>query len=324
MDYWRGELRAEKSFLRFATFVSLFPQLVAGPIERASTLLPQLAERPRLSVDRFASGAGLFLTGLFKKVALADYLALYVDEVFSLPERYGAASLVFATVFFAWQIYFDFSGYSDMARGIARAFGFELMLNFRRPYLARSLSEFWLRWHISLSTWFRDYVYIPLGGNRGGALRAYRNLWITFLISGFWHGASWRFVVWGAIHALALCLQRGLESSTLYRRLVPAFVKCAGVFCVVCCAWVFFRAANWADAMIVFDRVLHWEGGEFDVPILGLLWIALAWAYQAASESRVARYLEMSLVQISLATLALIYLVVISTSSGGAFIYFQF
>ncbi|MGD2123349.1 MAG: MBOAT family O-acyltransferase, partial [Gemmatimonadota bacterium] len=166
IDFYRGKIQRERSFIRYATFVSLFPQLVAGPVERASNLLPQLRRRLTISRHDVADGISLFVVGLFKKVALADYLALYVDRAYDVPELASGTALLFATFAFGWQIYFDFSGYTDMARGIGRLIGVRLMLNFNNPYLATGLGDFWKRWHISLSTWFRDYVYIPLGGNR--------------------------------------------------------------------------------------------------------------------------------------------------------------
>ncbi|MCH7688247.1 MAG: MBOAT family protein, partial [Planctomycetes bacterium] len=183
IDFYRGQIEREKSFVRFAAFVSLFPQLVAGPIERARQLLPQLHRFPKITTQDVTDGMSLFVVGLFKKVALADYLGMYVDPIYATPDRYGSPALMLATFAFAWQIYFDFSGYTDMARGVARAMGIRLMLNFNNPYLATSLGDFWSRWHISLSTWFRDYVYIPLGGNRIGGLMTYRNLLLTMVIS---------------------------------------------------------------------------------------------------------------------------------------------
>ena len=190
IDFYLGKVPRERNPLRFATFVCFFPQLMAGPIERAKHLLPQLQEAPPFRVGNLTDGLSLFLVGLFKKLALANYLSFYVERIYDNPARQGAAALVLATFAFAWQIFFDFSGYTDMARGVARMMGFQLILNFNNPYLAGGLGEFWSRWHISLSTWFRDYVYIPLGGSRRGTLLTYRNLFITFLVSGIWHGTT--------------------------------------------------------------------------------------------------------------------------------------
>ena len=211
IDFYRGRVERERDFIRFAAFVSFFPQLMAGPIERASHLLPQFHQFPTIRLQNITDGLSLFLVGLFKKLALANYLSYYVERVYDNPKAYGAPALVMATVAFAWQIFFDFSGYTDMARGIARFMGFRLMLNFNNPYLATGLGDFWGRWHISLSTWFRDYLYIPLGGNQEGAFKTYRNLFITFFISGIWHGAAWTFVIWGLLHAFGVMVTRGLE-----------------------------------------------------------------------------------------------------------------
>ena len=191
IDFYLGNVPRERNFLRFATFVCFFPQLMAGPIERAKHLLPQFRQFPEIRLQNFTDGASLFLVGLFKKLALANYLSFYVERVYDNPKAFGAPALILATVAFGWQIFFDFSGYTDMARGVAKLMGFNLILNFNNPYLATGIGEFWSRWHISLSSWFRDYVYIPLGGNRGGAFLTYRNLFITFFISGIWHGANW-------------------------------------------------------------------------------------------------------------------------------------
>ncbi len=213
IDFYLGNVPRERNFLRFATFVCFFPQLMAGPIERAKHLLPQFREFPAVRLQNFTDGASLFLVGLFKKLALANYLSFYVERVYDNPRAFGAPALMMATFAFAWQIFFDFSGYTDMARGVAKLMGFNLILNFNNPYLATGLGDFWSRWHISLSTWFRDYVYIPLGGNKRGSFITYRNLFLTFFISGIWHGANWTFVIWGTLHGLGVLTTRGLERS---------------------------------------------------------------------------------------------------------------
>lgn len=202
LDIYFGKLQPTKNWIEFFVFISFFPQLVAGPIERASNLLPQFQSERKFDFNNATHGICLIAYGLFKKMVVADILSLYVDKVFGIPELYNSISCILATFFFSIQIYCDFSGYSDCARGIARLFGFELMLNFNRPYLAHSFIDFWRRWHISLSTWFKDYVYIPLGGNRVGFIKLIRNVWVVFLLSGLWHGAAWTFVIWGGIHAL--------------------------------------------------------------------------------------------------------------------------
>ncbi len=241
IDAYRGTIRTERSFVRFLTFVSFFPQLVAGPIERAGNLLPQLQRTPRITRQDITDGLSLFLVGFFKKVALADYLAHYVDLVYGNPGRFQAAALVLATVAFGWQIYFDFSGYTDMARGLAQVMGFHMMLNFNNPYTATGLGDFWNRWHISLSTWFKDYLYFPLGGSRGGTYRTYRNMFITMVVSGIWHGAAWTFVIWGGLHAVGRCLSREVEQTYFYKERIPRLVKQMLVFTFVTFTWIFFR-----------------------------------------------------------------------------------
>ncbi len=308
IDFYRGHIQREESFVRFAAYVALFPQLVAGPIERASHLLPQLRKEPQLRLQDLTDGASLFIVGLFKKVALANYLGQYVDKVYVVPDQYGSPALMLATFAFAWQIYFDFSGYTDMARGVGRAFGFRFMLNFNHPYLATGLGDFWSRWHISLSTWFRDYVYTPLGGNRRGTLTLYRNLFLTFVISGFWHGAAWTFIIWGGLHALVICVTRRLERSTWYKSRVPRMLKMLWVFLFVCLAWVFFRAESLEDAMTILTRIFSgpWEDPGF--PILALVLVALVWLYQYLHETRWRFIVENSLVKIALVVVMLLYL----------------
>lgn len=323
IDFYLGKIPRERNFLRFATFVCFFPQLMAGPIERAKQMLPQFQRAPAFRLENLTDGASLFLVGLFKKVALANYLALFVDRVYDNPANFGATPLVLATVAFAWQIFFDFSGYTDMARGIARMLGFRLVLNFNNPYLASGLGDFWQRWHISLSTWFRDYVYIPLGGNRSGAAMTYRNLLIVFLVSGIWHGSAWTFAIWGLLHAAGVMLTRELERSKFYRDRVPLLLKQAWVFLYVCFAWIFFRASSLSDALLIVRRIF---GGAWTSPQIPALMIAMAgfvWLYQWLYESRFRNLLAYSPVRVALAASMILYLGLCS-SGGKAFIYFQF
>lgn len=323
IDFYFGKAKRERNFLRFATFVCFFPQLMAGPIERARHLLPQFRSPPPLRLLDFTDGMSLFLVGLFKKLALANFLARYVDQVYDTPGAYDATALTLATVAFAWQIFFDFSGYTDMARGLAKMMGFNLILNFNNPYLATGLGDFWARWHISLSTWFRDYVYIPLGGSRRGSLITYRNLFITFLISGIWHGAAWTFVIWGVLHAAGIMLTRELERSAFYREQVPAIFKRIWVFAYVCFAWIFFRAPSVNDAMMIVKRIFTevWRRPQMPALMMGL--ILMVWAYQFMYESRLRGLLRLSAVRVSLAVCMMLYICLCS-SGGGSFIYFQF
>jgi alginate O-acetyltransferase complex protein AlgI len=323
IDFYFERVERERNFLRFATFVCFFPQLMAGPIERARHLLPQFRQFPPVQLRNFTDGISLFLVGLFKKLALANYLAFYVDRVYENPGAFGAPALMLATFAFAWQIFFDFSGYTDMARGVARMLGFNLILNFNNPYLADGLADFWSRWHISLSTWFRDYVYIPLGGNRGGALNTYRNLFVTFLLSGIWHGANWTFLIWGGLHGFGVMTTRELERSAFYRDRVPRLLKQAGVFVFVCFTWIFFRAESLTEARLIVCRIFTSAWADPQIPALMLALVAVVWLYQFLYESRHREILRSSFVRVGAAALMVIYLFLCS-AGGGAFIYFQF
>ena len=256
IDVYRGNIKAEKHFGIFATFVSFFPQLVAGPIERTNNLLPQIKSKKDFNYDLAMEGARRILLGFFKKMAVADVVAVYVDAAYGNLLQCTGLDLFFAIFFFTVQIYCDFSGYSDIAIGTAKLFGINLMTNFASPYFATSVKEFWSRWHISLSTWFRDYVYIPLGGSRCSKTRNYANVMITFLVSGLWHGANWTFVLWGGIHGLAQVLEKafGLEKGNKGRtgKVFSWFI----VFLFCNLAWVFFRADSFSDAVYVIQHAL--------------------------------------------------------------------
>jgi D-alanyl-lipoteichoic acid acyltransferase DltB (MBOAT superfamily) len=326
IDAYRGAIKTERSFVRFLTFVSFFPQLVAGPIERASNLLPQLRKTPTITRADLADGLSLFLVGFFKKVALADYLGRYVDPVYRDPGMADAPALLLATAAFAWQIYFDFSGYTDMARGIARTMGFRLMLNFNNPYTATGLGDFWARWHISLSTWFKDYLYFPLGGNRRGKVRTYGNMIVTMLISGIWHGAAWTFVVWGLLHALGRCLTRELEQTPFYKQRVPTFLKQIAVLAFVTVGWVFFRAVTLDDAWLILTRIFTAAWTDPNMPLLMMGLVLSVWVYQLlfTSDWWRSRVLELAPVRVGLVVFMVVYLAVVAQPSTKAFIYFQF
>jgi alginate O-acetyltransferase complex protein AlgI len=264
IDVYYGRIQAEKHLGIFALFVTFFPQLVAGPIERAGNLLNQLKTEHKFDYERAASGARLMAWGFFKKVVIADRLAVFVNEVYNKPGEYEGIPLILATLFFAFQIYCDFSGYSDIAIGAARIMGFQLMENFRSPYFATSIKDFWNRWHISLSTWFRDYLYLPLGGNRVVKWRWYYNLFIVFLVSGIWHGANWTFIIWGALHGIYLVIgnatieERGKLTDLLRLNRLPKLHKLLQVlttFSLVCIAWVFFRANTLTDAWYILTHM---------------------------------------------------------------------
>jgi D-alanyl-lipoteichoic acid acyltransferase DltB (MBOAT superfamily) len=324
-DCYRGTIKAERSLVRFATFVAFFPKLLAGPIERASRFLPQVAggaKRPTAS--DLSDGLSLFVVGLFKKVALADYLALYVGKVYAAPGSFDGLTLATATFAFAWSIYFDFSGYTDMARGVARALGFDIALNFNNPYLATGLGDFWNRWHISLSSWFKDYLYIPLGGNRKGRLNTYRNMLVTMLVAGLWHGAAWTFVIWGLLHAVGRFVTRELERTQVYRERVPKWVKQLWVFVFVMFCWVFFRASNLSDALLIVRRIFSAGLGDprFPVAVLGLC--LLVWAYQFWYESKATRLLEWAPVRVGATVYMVLHLLLFTGGSTQPFVYLQF
>ena len=249
IDIALGKLKPTRDWVEFFVFISFFPQLVAGPIERATNLLPQFQKVRTFDFDAATHGICLLVYGLFKKMVVADTLALYVDRAFLVPELFSSVTCIMGAFFFSIQIYCDFSGYSDCARGIARLFGFKLMINFDRPYLSSSFIDFWRRWHISLSTWFKDYVYIPLGGNRKGFATLVRNVWIVFLLSGLWHGAAWTFLIWGALHAFYqtcdLLKRRFWGVSADKDWCNKLFHICIVNICVVF-AWIFFRANDFA------------------------------------------------------------------------------
>ena len=267
IDVYRKEMQPTKSFIDFAAFVTFFPQLVAGPIERASHLLPQFYKHRTFDYQNAVDGVKLIIWGMFKKVVVADNCAFFVNTIFENPEAYSSGELFVGMVFFAFQIYGDFSGYSDMAIGISKLFGFDLMVNFKFPYFSRDIAEFWRRWHISLSTWFRDYIYIPLGGSKGTQGLQIRNVMIIFLVSGFWHGANWTYVAWGLFHALLFLplLLFNVNRSHLITKSYGwlDFAKIGVTFLVVCIGWVFFRADSITDA---FQYLAH----LFELKSLGL------------------------------------------------------
>ena len=272
IDIYRKEIEPTKSVFAFFTFVAFFPQLVAGPIERAKRLLPQF-EKPRKFNYKFASnGAKLILIGFFKKMVIADNAARLVDVVYNDPSNYVGFPMLVATIFFAFQIYCDFSGYSDIAVGSAKLMGFNLINNFNKPYFATSINDFWRRWHISLSTWFRDYVYIPLGGNRKNRLKTYINILITFTISGLWHGANWTFVVWGAFHGIMLIINKLINDIKYNFKFIsiecPYLLKVTITFIVTCFAWIFFRANSLNDAIFIINNMFIDTEDYFNLLIL--------------------------------------------------------
>ncbi len=270
-DVYRGRVQPETNLRVFATYIAFFPQLVAGPIERAPRLLPQFHKYFQFDYDRVVSGLRLVLWGVFKKVVIADRVAVYVNGVYNDVHVYSGQHYVIATFFFTFQIYCDFSGYSDIAIGSARILGFDLMENFRQPYFALSIREFWRRWHISLSTWFRDYVYIPLGGNQVVLLRQLLNLMVVFVVSGLWHGANWTFVVWGILHGGFVVVEtiyiRWDGRPRLRQGKVITIWQWLITFIAVCFTWIFFRANSLDDAWHIITHLFEFGKAQLVLPV---------------------------------------------------------
>ena len=258
VDVYKGSAQPARSLLDYAVFVTFFPRLVAGPIMRASQFLPQLYRGLQFSRDNFLAGAQLFAQGLIKKIVVADAVAYLVDAVYDNPDMFSSSTIYLAIFAYSIQIYFDFSGYSDMACGVAKMLGFDLAVNFDFPYISQSITEFWRRWHISLSSWLRDYLYISLGGNRAGEVRTYVNLMLTMLIGGLWHGASWNFVFWGGLHGAYLVLEKlfGKNTQVAQRHDLYSWLKSLSVFFVVSITWIFFRSPSLDVTRVIFNKIM--------------------------------------------------------------------
>ena len=275
IDVYRNQLKPTKDIVAFAAFVSFFPQLVAGPIERATNLLPQFYKKREFDYTNAVDGLRQILWGLFKKVVIADNCAVYANMIFNDSVDYSGSTLLLGAIFFTFQIYGDFSGYSDIAIGTSRLFGFNLMQNFAFPYFSRDIAEFWRRWHISLSTWFRDYLYIPIGGSRGGTLMKIRNTFIIFIVSGFWHGANWTFIVWGALNAIyflpLLLSNRNRNNMSIIAegRMLPSIKELIAVFStffLTVLAWIFFRSSDVSQAFSILNEIFSLS--LFSLPML--------------------------------------------------------
>lgn len=269
LDIYFRRLSPTHSLLDFALFVAFFPQLVAGPIERASRLLPQLRGPFRPTQAQIHQGIVLIISGLFRKVMIGDTAGRYVDHLFAQPEAYASIELICGVMLFSVQIYADFSGYSRIARGTARLLGVELMQNFAEPYFSRNITEFWRRWHISLSSWLRDYLYIPLGGNRKGNIRTYLNLMVTMLLGGLWHGAGWNFVIWGGLHGAYLAIHRAWRNRVVRRKSLSQLtfspgllLQIMGTYLLVCATWFFFRATDLETVHVFWGKLIYWESSE--------------------------------------------------------------
>lgn len=259
IDVHRGKIEVENDFIKLALYISFFPQLVAGPIVRASDFLPQLYQNRTVTTENIKSGIQIFAFGMLKKIVIADHLSVFVDDVFSKPVAFHWATILLAVVSYSLQIYFDFSGYSDMAIGCAKCLGYDFNRNFNLPYISQNVTEFWNRWHISLSTWLKEYLYIPLGGNRKGTLRRYINLFLTMLLGGLWHGANWTFVFWGGLNGLALCADKLLPRKK--RGTVLQILNILLTFSFISFTWIFFRAESFSVAWTVIKRIVTLQKG---------------------------------------------------------------
>lgn len=330
IDVYRGQTPAERNLFTYALFVSFFPQLVAGPIERSTNLMQQFKQNHSFSYENVMSGLRLMLWGYFLKLVLADRCALYVDPVFNNVPYHNGGSFLLASLFFPFQIYGDFAGYSLTAIGAAKVMGFSLMENFRRPYFATTVTDFWHRWHISLSTWFKDYLYIPLGGNRVGRLRGYFNIMTTFIVSGIWHGANWTFIIWGTIHGALQCIEKWLGWN---KKQWQSWRKCAHwalTFSVVCMAWIFFRANTVNDAFLIIGGIFT----DFDTPymrVADFLAIGMALLIMFIKETIDERRLKIKISESPIWLVRHMYIVVMiafiilfGVLNGDQFIYFQF
>jgi alginate O-acetyltransferase complex protein AlgI len=336
VDVYRGRIRAERNLKNFMLFILFFPHLVAGPIVRARDFLPQIQRAKHWSWPRFHLGVQLFLLGMFKKLAIADRMALLADPVFANPANYQPVAVWVAVFAYAIQIYCDFSGYTDMAIGTAHMFGYKLAPNFDLPYLAGNISAFWRRWHMSLSGWLRDYLFIPLGGSRCGAWRTRFNLLVTMTLGGLWHGAAWHFVVWGMVHGLWLTLHRELKARTgrwphvdrIFESAGGTMLRTAATFLGVCLAWVLFRAPSLGEAITVFKLMIFGGSGSLHLDC-SLFWIAAALGLLAQLGWKLGRW-QIALRKAPPVALggayaaALTVALILAPDATKTFVYFQF
>lgn len=330
IDVYRGTVETEQNFFDYALFVSFFPQLVAGPIERPENLLPQLKSQRSFSWEDLRVGVWFLLRGYFKKLVVADALAPLADKVFLTPGTAMGPEILLGSMLFGIQIYCDFSGYSDIARGSAKLLGIDLMENFRNPYGARSIRDFWRRWHISLTSWFTDYVYIPLGGNRRGLPRQIFNIMVVFLLSGLWHGADWTFVIWGGIHGLYQVCSI-LWGRRDHRFRLPGWLRQLHTFLIVSFAWIFFRAETLADAGQLLTRLrTGWFPGNLaglnleSAIRIGLSLLCLTLLEKIRPDQKRSPAITVATVFFLITAICLGWLIVLSTNGQNAFIYFQF
>ncbi|QDO92623.1 MBOAT family protein [Formosa sediminum] len=334
IDIYRKELQPTKNIVSFFTYIAFFPQLVAGPIERASNLLPQIEQPRKFRKTWFNEGVIQILVGLFRKIVIADTIGAYVDLVYGDIELYNSMSIILATFLYAFQIYYDFSGYSDIAIGTAKLLGFKFHQNFNIPYFSKSLTEFWRKWHMSLSYWLRDYLYISLGGNRKGIVITYRNLLITMLLGGLWHGSSWNFIIWGAIHGVVLSIEKLLKSKGFWGNLKGlSFLGYPITFIVVLLSWVFFRSQDLHSASLAIKKIFQFS---LELPYVGdvnvmatsifVLAIGIAFDLYLFNKKIDLEVLGAKFVPVKIAVIATVIITLINLfySSSSNFIYFQF
>jgi alginate O-acetyltransferase complex protein AlgI len=340
IDVYRGCVPAERHFGYFAVYVSFFPSLLAGPIDRAQSFIPQVYKTYRFDVYRTITGLQLIGWGLFKKVVIADRLALYVDSIFNNIAHHSGPSFVVAAYFYSFQIYCDFSGYSDIAIGCGRILGFDLMQNFNLPYFSMTIADFWRRWHISLSTWFRDYLYIPLGGNRKGTIRTYVNLLITMLIRGLWHGAAGTFILWGFLHGLMLCMSRltlkfrdNLYSLLGVPLIIVRIIRTIITYHIICLLWVFFRANSVADGIYIIKNIFHgWptifiDAVAMSYGILGIFILLFIQMVQLVNEQKTIDKLLVTWppgIRWAFYYIVIFSIILLGVDGKSQFIYFQF
>lgn len=332
IDVYRKDIEAEKNFVNYAVFVSFFPQLVAGPIERAKNLLPQFHTKHCFNGDTFIDGLKMMIWGYFMKLCIAGNVAPYVDAVYNNVPNHNGSSFLLASIFFSFQIFCDFGGYSLIAIGTAKCLGFTLMQNFNHPYLSLSVKEFWRRWHISLSSWFADYVYKPLGGSRCSTIKHYRNLLLTMLISGLWHGANWTFVLWGGLHGMFLIVNSAYSKFVKHKSLSPKIIRIMTTYFFIVFAWIFFRANNVQDAFTIISKITTEQGHLFlgdGIPslVLPILMICILLIKEIKDEYQ----FRISLMHhknpwISIPASALVIAIILLCAefNSGQFIYFQF
>jgi len=338
IDVYNGKRKAEKHFGIFALYVCFFPQLIAGPIEKSSNLIPQFYKKVKINYRLVSEGLKRIVWGLFKKIVIADRLSIYVDAVFDNIENHSSPTLLIATIFFSFQIYCDFSGYCDIAIGSAKVLGFNLMENFKRPYFSTSIKIFWSRWHISLSSWFRDYIYIPLGGNRTSTNKSFFNIFIVFLVSGLWHGSNWTFVFWGAIHGIYLIFGKlknkilkhfniNFNPKTFLQKTTSILIT----FSLTTFAWIFFRVDSISDSFLVIKKIIFFKGDLFlgNKPSFAYSLIAISILFilelrQETSSSFKNIKINNYILTTSFYCFLLLMIILIGSFDGGQFIYFQF